>query len=97
LLALFPKPGQPRLNLRQQTYGYDGIRTASVELTSLLQEIYALRVRNLVTGTVAWVHFMADINPSEVFVYGVGPTLYNLMGLHDIPDSDLAPLISLLQ
>jgi hypothetical protein len=97
LLALFPKPGQPRLNLRQRTYGYDGIRTASVELTSLLQEIYALHVRNLVTGPGAWVHAIASIAPAEVFLYGVGPTLYDLMELYDISDNDLAPLITLLQ
>ena len=98
LLALFPQPTQSRLDLRKQKFGYEGIRIAPVELLSLLQEIYALHARNLLTGTTsAWIHGIADIRPDEVFLYGVAPALHNLMELEDISDRDLTPLNSLLQ
>lgn len=100
LLSLFAQNtllpgGNNRLNLRTGDYRDGGV--SSTELLVLLQEIYDLYQRGIVTNGGDAMISVADANPSQLSPVGAAAQLYNLMELWTVSTDDLNPLIRLLR
>lgn len=67
------------------------------ELMQILYECYDLAIRGFVStgGTPAF--GPSDINPSVARVQGLGAHMFNLMGLAQIPITELDPLVTQLR
>lgn len=94
LIVLFR--AQDQNLLRKTDYRKD---PASVKGTTIpiLQEIYDLFRRGMITSGGSYLLGLADIKPSVITPEGTGVTLYNLMELHEIDFDDVNALIPQLQ
>lgn len=93
LLKIFS--GLYNFNLRNSSYRKQ--ESFDKELYSLLYECYDLYNRGLITnGTVA-MFGVTDLIPSKVTIQGLGVDCFNLMGLNDIPNSDIEKYIMILR
>jgi hypothetical protein len=94
LLSIFGQ--RDRFILRQNNYRETP--TMSVEITSLLQEIFDLSTRGLITtlsGRVVLGH--TDIVPANMKPEGEGETLFKLMVLKEIDEQDLKNIAQMLK
>ena len=89
--------GNNRLSLRTDSYRNDPSRLSNLDLLALLQEAYDLYQRGIVNNGGDAMIAVADANPSEMSLYGVGVSLYNLMELWEVSYDDLRVLIELLR
>jgi hypothetical protein len=100
LLSLFAQNnlllgGNNRLNLRASDYRSEN--SVGMELIVLLQEIYDLYQRGIVSNGGDAMIAVADANPSQMLPVGAAANLYNLMELWTVSTDDLNPLIRLLR
>jgi hypothetical protein len=94
LLSIFGQ--RDRFRLRQNNYRET--TTMSVEIISLLQEIFDLSVRDLITrlsGSVVLGH--TDIVPANMKPEGEGETLFKLMVLKEIDEQDSKNIAQMLK
>jgi hypothetical protein len=94
LLSIFGQ--QDRFILRENNYRETP--TMSVEIVSLLQEIFDLSVRGLITrlsGSIVLGH--TDIVPANMKPEGEGETLFELMVLKEIDEQDLKNIAQILE
>lgn len=84
-----------QLGLRATNYRNAG--SFQKELYQVLYECLDLYTRALVNfgGEVAF--GPTDVKPASMTVQGLGADLYNMMSLHKIPDTDLAPTVAQLK
>jgi hypothetical protein len=101
LLSLFAQNtllhgGNNRLNLRTGDYREDWNTVATFDLLVLLQEVYDLYQRGIVTNGWSAMISTTDANPSQMSPVGAATNLYNLMELGTVSVHDLNALIRLL-
>lgn len=85
-------------NLRTSSYSQDADSVSfEFELVALLQEIYGLYQRGIVSNGGTAMVAVADANPSQMSPVGAAVNLYNLMELWTVSVDDLNALILLLR
>lgn len=83
-----------RSSLRQTDYHEQ--KTFTRDLYQVLHECLDLYNRGFIRIGSSAVLGMTDINPSQLEIQGLGVDLHNWMQLWQIPDSDIAPVVTVL-
>ena len=91
------KVGAVRNQLALRAGDYRGQKTFPKELYQILYECHDLYQRGLVNfgGDVAF--GPTDIKPGAMTLQGLGADLFNVMGLGEIPEADLVPIVAQLR
>ena len=97
LLWIFGNKSQGNYNLRRVPY--DLTKPLGASRVAVLQEVFDLYTRGMVSGDSAWFG-AGSVTPDRVVVHGIGGRLYTLLGLggpRSIFGPELIPVIGLLQ